>query len=151
MAKDQDTPQPSKAEVERNKEREAQANESNDERSKRLEKERAQQQKAAGQDPKDDPKPLSQTDNAGGLVKTTIGGKEMELTESEATQLRATPVRGTAVDGMGTERVVLPATDPWEPAQVEPDPVEVARLERVSKALEAKQAERLAALTGGQL
>lgn len=150
MADDTNTPDVPDAEAEANKAKEKQAKETPAQRAKRLDKEQAEQQKAAGEDPDDDPKPLSQTDNADGLIKTQVGDKEFDLTEAERTQLNALPSRGTAVDGQGTERVILPTVDSWSPAQVEPDPLEVARLERVSEALEAKQNERLAALGQAQ-
>ena len=60
---------------------------------------------------------------------------------------RTVPVVPTAVDAAGTERIVGPAIDNWKPAAVEPDPDEVARLEKVmDREREARQT-RLGLLT----
>jgi hypothetical protein len=82
------------------------------------------------------------------LLKTDIGGKDYDLTESEQTQLRTSPSIATVEDPAGIERIVVPDLNQsgWTPGRVEPDPVEVERLERVQKGLEAKKAERLDAL-----
>jgi hypothetical protein len=50
------------------------------------------------------------------------------------------PIYPTAVDATGQERIVGPKIDNWQPAQVEPDPDEVERLEKVMAAqAEARQ------------
>lgn len=54
------------------------------------------------------------------------------------------PLVPTAIDAYGVERIVGPTVnDNWKPAQVEPDPVEVARLEGVAAQHAAWRDERL--------
>lgn len=71
-----------------------------------------------------------------------------ELTNDEITQLNTLPTPGTVEDPAGVERIVVPdlGASGWQPAQVEPDPDEVARLERMQAALAAKKQERLESL-----
>lgn len=54
------------------------------------------------------------------------------------------PLVPTSIDAQGVERIVGPTVnDNWKPAQVEPDPVEVARLEGVAAQHAAWRDERL--------
>lgn len=71
-----------------------------------------------------------------------------ELTSAEITQLNTLPTPGTVEDPAGVERIVVPdlGASGWQPAQVEPDPDEVARIERMQAALAAKKQERLESL-----
>lgn len=107
------------------------------------ERERAEQQERAGQDPDDDPLPLSESGNLGAPVVTETA----TLTVTEQAQINALPSAGTVEDAAGVERLVVTNIDQgWKPARVDPDPKEVARLERINAALEEKKQERLDAL-----
>lgn len=144
---------PSEAEIAANEEKLRLANETPDERRQRLETERHDQQVAAGQDPNDAPLSLTKSGNADVPLDVEVGGETTQLTAEEAAMVRTLPVAATAVDSQGITRVVVPDMNAsgWTPAPVEPDPVEVARLERVSAVLEAQTAERAKALgLGGQ-
>lgn len=145
MADDTKVTEAPKSEQEANKKREQVANEDAQQRAKRLQQEREEQQRAAGQKPDDDPKPLSKTDNVGGKREVEIAGEKLQLSGDEETHLRTLPSIGTVEDPAGIERVVVPDLNAsgWKPAPVEPDPVEVARLENLQKALDAKKTERL--------
>lgn len=144
---------PSEAEVKANEEALARANETPEERQQRLDTERADQQKAAGQDPGADPLPLGKSGNAGAPLDVEVAGSSVQLTPEEAAVVRTLPTAATAVDSQGITRVVVPDMNAsgWRPAPVEPDPVEVARLEKMTAVLEAQTAERATALgLGGQ-
>jgi hypothetical protein len=66
----------------------------------------------------------------------TIGSKD-KFTLNELNQF---PVQPTVEDALGIERIVGPALDNWEPAPVDPDEDEIARLERVAeRSAEAKE------------
>lgn len=81
-------------------------------------------------------------------VPTEVGGQTVDLTHDQVVALRSLPNAATATDAQGVERIVVPDlnADGWTPNPVEPDPGEVARIEAMQAALDAKKAERLDAM-----
>jgi hypothetical protein len=49
----------------------------------------------------------------------------------------------TVEDADGVERIIQPGSPPWVPAEVEPDPLEVERLELLEEKAEERKAARL--------
>lgn len=72
----------------------------------------------------------------------TIGSKDV-LTDYKAAR---GPLQPTTFDASGVERIVGPAVDDnWRPAAVDPDPVEVAHLEKLAEQRADFRGERLGA------
>ena len=118
------------------------------ERAEKRREERREQQERAGQDAGEDPLPLSKSGNRGAPVDVEIGDETVSLSAEEKAVLRTLPTTSTAVDGQGVTRIVTPDLNEqgWRPAPVEPDPAEVARLEKMTAAIAAQDAQRLQAL-----
>lgn len=115
-------------------------------RQKELDQLRADQQKAAGKDPDEAPQPLAGSGNEGLLPPTEINGEEFDLPLDTSVALRSLAGRTISTDSQGVDRVVSNHVPDWEPAPIEPDPAEVARLETTLAALEAHREERAALL-----
>lgn len=81
------------------------------------------------------------------MAETKNGVELDERTIREQDALAATsPSELTALDALGVERIVTTTVD-YTPPQVDPDPKEVARLERLNGVLSGKRDERLSQLT----
>lgn len=66
-----------------------------------------------------------------------VGSKD----KFSANEMNQFPIQPTVTDAVGVERIVGPTLDNWTPADVEPDPDEIARLERVAaRAVAAREA-----------
>lgn len=135
--------EPPPAEKERLAEQVERANESGDEKREREDSERAEQQEAAGKDVDEDPVPLSESGTYQQPVVERIADQDVELTTDELTHLRTLPTSALSKDANGIQRIVTPnINDGWTPNPIEPDPTEVARLTKMSAAIEATDAER---------
>lgn len=82
-------------------------------------------------------------DNA--KAKGTVGLSDDRFTVNE---LNLHPVAPTATDALGVERIVGPALDNWEPAQVEPTEEAKAHMQEVADRQKAAREFRADALTG---
>lgn len=94
-------------------------------------------------------KPTAAADSEGPSATSEhkIGDKSFDLTPDQIIHVNTIPSAGTVEDPAGIERIVVPNIESgWRPAPVEPNEDEVARLEVLRGALEAKKAERLDAL-----
>jgi hypothetical protein len=145
---DPQTPAPD-AERERLAEQAKEASQSPRERAEARREERREQREKAGVDPdgssEDQPHRADVQANPGTVE---VGGQQVDLTHDQTVALRSLPTAATATDSAGTERIVVPDlnADGWTPNEVEPDPREVARIEKMQAALEAKKNERLEAM-----
>lgn len=102
-------------------------------------------------DKTDEAVPLSQSENLGTPGTTTVGDKEFDLPLDTSVALKSLASQATSVDSQGVERVINRYVDGWEPAPLEPDPAEVARLEQAREAFDAHREARQNLLgLGGQ-
>lgn len=113
----------------------------------------ADQNEAAGYDRDADPVSLSESGNRDAPVTTsefTEGDKELELTVDEVIVLKTLPQAELSEDARGVTRIVTPDLNQsgWSPAPLEPDPVQVAELERRQALLAARDEARLAEVNG---
>lgn len=111
------------------------------ERQRQLDEERRAQQRAAGKDEDAEPQPLAGSGNEGVRPTHTIGDQEFDLPLDTSVALKSQAKQSTAVGSDGVPRVIERYVDDWTPAPVEPDPAEVARLEKAQEVLDAHRAE----------
>src|SRR3954447_5200116 len=85
---------------------------------------------------------LAESGNVDKLGTTTIGDQEFEdLPLDTSLALRSQAQTVVSTDSQGIDRIVTKSLNDWEPAPVEPDPDEVARLEQAQEVLAAHREE----------
>lgn len=134
-------------------ERAEEANQSPSEAHEAKQEQVGDQNEAAGYDRDADPVPLSESGNRDAPVTTsefTEGDKELELTVDEVIVLKTLPQAELSEDARGVTRIVTPDLNQsgWSPAPLEPDPVQVAEVERRQALLAARDEARLAEVNG---
>jgi hypothetical protein len=83
------------------------------------------------------------------VTESTASEPEVDETEETPTEVAqpADPNQPyTVEDSTGTERIVAPAGDGWEPAPVDPSEEQLAAAEKAEEAAEARKAARLTPL-----